>query len=131
MTERIRWTDCEGCTILYVDYSDLPEEAYLDTIEEAAQLLRALQGVPSDSPMLVMANVVSTRTTVRIADKFKEITTVMGGFKGHAHAVVGERRALTPLAAVPRPDMYLTGTEQDARNWLVKQAKRHAGQHPA
>jgi len=131
MMERIRWTDCEGFTILYVDYSDLPEEAYLDTIEEAAQLLRALQGVPSDSPMLVMTNVVSTRTTGRIADKFREITAVLEGFKGHAHAVVGEQRALKPFAAVPRPGMYLTGTEQDARNWLLKQAKQYARQHPA
>ncbi len=130
MTERIKWTDCEGFTILHVDYSDLPEEAYLDTMEEAAQLLRALQGVPSDSPILVMANVINTRTTDNIADKFREVSTVMEQFKGYAHAVVGEPRALKPFARILRPGMYLTGTEQDARNWLLRQARRHTKRHP-
>jgi len=124
MSERIRWIDCEGFTIMSVDYSDLPEEEYLDTMEEAIQLLRAFQGLPSESPMLVMDQAINTHTTERIMDRFREILTVLGEFNGHAYAVVGSKDIIKRLARVPASNIYFTRTEQDARNWLVRQAKR-------
>jgi hypothetical protein len=124
MSERIKWIDCEGFTIMSVDYSDLPEEEYLDTMEEAIQLLRAFQGLPSESPMLVMDQAINTHTTERVVDRFREILTVLGEFNGHAYAVVGSKDIIKRLAKVSASNIYFTGTEQDARNWLVKQAKR-------
>ena len=130
MYDRIKWIDCEGFTILSVDYSDLPEEEYLDTMEEAIQLLNAFQGEPSDSTMLVMTNVINTHTTNNILDRFHAVIDVMVKFKGYAYAVVGEPATLKPLARVPSSCIYLTGTEHDARNWLVRQAKRLARENP-
>jgi len=126
MYDRIKWIDCEGFTILSVDYSDLPEEEYLDTMEEAIQLLKAFQGEPSESTMLVMANVINTQTTNNIFDMFQAVLAVVEKFRGYAYAVVGEPAILKPLARVPSSSIYLTGTEHDARNWLVRQAKRLA-----
>jgi hypothetical protein len=124
MSERIRWIDCEGFTILSIDYSDLPEDEYLNTMDEVIQFLYALQGASSDSPMLILANVTNTNSTNRIVDKLREVSTVAGGFPRHAHAVVGGKGPIGLLARVSRSNMYFTHTEPDARNWLVKQAKR-------
>jgi len=126
MYDRIKWIDCEGFTILSVDYSDLPEEEYLDTMEEAIKLLNAFQGEPSDSTMLVMTNVINTHTTNNILDRFQAVLAVVERFRGYAYAVVGEPANLKPLARVPSSYIYLTSTEHDARNWLVRQAKRLA-----
>jgi hypothetical protein len=38
---------------------------------------------------------------------------------------------LKQLARVDLPGAYLTGSEQDARNWLLKQAKRLSRDHAA
>lgn len=123
MSERIRWIDCEGFTILSVDYSDLPEDEYLETMDEVVQLLRVLQGASSDSPMLILANVTNTTSTNRIVEKLREVSTVAGRFQRHAHAVVGGKGPIGLLARVSRSNMYFTHTEPDARNWLVRQAK--------
>jgi len=124
MSERIRWIDCEGFTILSIDYSDLPEDEYLKTMDEVIQLLRALQGDSSDSPMLIVANVTNTTSTNRIVEKLRAVSTVAGRFQRHAHAVVGGKGPISLLARVSRSNMYFTHTEPDARNWLVRQAKR-------
>ncbi len=79
--------------------------------------------------MLVLANVINTYSTDNIADKFREISTVVDGFRGFAYAVVGKRGALKPLIKISASCMYFTATEHDARNWLVKQAKQQARKH--
>jgi hypothetical protein len=114
-----------------VDYSDLPEDEYIDVAEEVIQLLRALQGVPSDSTMLVIANIINTQATSTIVDKIRETLAAVDGFRTHAYALVGERGILKQLARVDLPGAYLTGSEQDARNWLLKQAKRLSRDHAA
>ena len=123
MSERIKWIGCEGFVIMSVDYSDLPEDEYVNVVDEVIQLLKALQGVPSDSTMLVMANIINTRVTSKIVDKVRETLAVVDGFKTHAYALVGERGVLKQLARVDLPGAYLTGSEHEARNWLLKQAK--------
>jgi len=114
-----------------VDYSDLPEDEFIDVVEEVIQLLRALQGVPSDSTMLVLANIINTQATNTIVDKIRETLAAVDGFRTHAYALVGERGVLKQLARVDLPGAYLTGSEQDARNWLLKQAKRLSREHAA
>lgn len=106
-----------------IDYSDLPEDEHLDTMGEVIQLLQAFQGTPSESAMLVMANVINTQITNRIIGKVRETYNVIGRFKKYAYAIVGEKGTLKQLTKIFTPNIYFTSTEQDARNWLVRQAK--------
>ncbi len=131
MSERIKWIECEGFDIMSVDYSDLPEDEYIDVAEEAIQLLRALQGVPSDSTMLVIANIINTQATSTVVDKIRKTLAAVDGFRTHAYALVAERGILKQFAKVDLPGAYLTSSEQDARNWLLKQAKRLSRDHAA
>jgi len=126
MSDRIKWLDYDGFTILSVDYSDLPEEEYLEAMEEVAQLLQAFQGAPSDSTMLIMANVTNTRATKKIRQRGKEISAALDGFKGHAYAVVGVTGVSRLLARKFTPGIYFAHAEHDAKRWLVAQAKQQA-----
>jgi hypothetical protein len=128
MSERIKWTDYDGFIILSVDYSDLPESEYLETMEEVEQLLKALQGEPSDSAMLIMANVTNTRATKKIRNRGKEVSAVLDAFKGHAYAVIGVTGVARLLARKFTSGIYFAHTEHDARRWLVAQAKQIAKQ---
>ena len=103
MSDRIKWTDCDGFTILSVDYSDLPEAEYLEAMEEVEQVLQAFQGEPSDSAMLIMANVTNTRATKKIRHGGKEISAALDGFKGHAYAVIGVTGVMKLLANAQPP----------------------------
>jgi hypothetical protein len=124
MSERIRLIECEGYTILSVDYSDLPEGEYLDAIDEVTDLLVALQRGSASSPMLLMANVVSTQTTGDIMNRLRRMSAALDGFRRYAYAVVGERAALKALAKAPPPGAHLSRTEQEARSWLLREARR-------
>ena len=123
MSERIKWIECEGYTIMSIDYSDLPEDEHVDTMGEVIQLLQAFQGAPSESSMLVMANVINTQITNRTIGKVRETCNVIGRFNKYAYAIVGEKGTLKQLIKIFTPSIYFTSTEQDARNWLVRQAK--------
>lgn len=126
MSDRIKWTDCDGFTILSVDYSDLPEAEYLEAMEEVEQLLQAFQGEPSDSAMLIMANATNTRATKKIRHRGKEISAALDGFKGRAYAVIGVTGVSRLLARTFTSGIYFAYAEHDAKRWLVAQAKQLA-----
>ncbi len=123
MSERIKWIDHEGFRILSADYSGLPEAEYMNAMDEVKNLL---ESEPSDSIVLIMANVTNTKASGKIRNKGKEVSAAMDRFKGQANAVVGVTGVMKILAKTFVRSMYFAKSEDDAKGWLVTQANQPA-----
>jgi hypothetical protein len=121
MSERVKWITHDGRRILSANYSGLREDEYIKTMEEVKQIL---QKEPSNNIVLVMANVSDTHATGKVRDKGKEVAEAMDRFKGQAYAVIGVSGIMKVIAKTFVRSMYFANSEEDAKDYLVKQAQQ-------
>ncbi len=120
MSDRVKWIEHKGVRILSADYSGLPEDQYCSTMDEVTAILR---NEPTDSVVLVMANVSNTHASNKVRDKGKEVSDAMNRFKATAYAVVGVTGLMKVIAKTFTSGMYFASSEEDAKEYLVKQAQ--------
>jgi hypothetical protein len=119
MKDRLSWIEYKGARILYVDYSGLSEEEFIQTIGEFEDEL--LEQTPGSVVTLTnMANVLITDNARR---KFKELAGHTQGISKGAAAigVTGFKKALATLI---KRDLYYADSLEEAKKWLAEQAGR-------
>lgn len=122
MRPRVQWIEHHGQPILSSNYADLKEEEYLQAMDETQ---RELLSRPAGSTVLTVTDVShgsSSRAVIvkgnemAAATKAAGITTI--------DAVIGIGRLQRPIAQAVRREIHLTGSLEDAKNWLAGQVKK-------
>jgi flagellar motor switch protein FliG len=119
MNDRMSWIEYKGARILYVDYSGLSEEEFIQAIEEFKdELLKQAPG-----SVVSLSNMGDTSITEEVRKKFKELAEQTQGISKGAAAigVTGFKKA---LAALIKRDLCYADSLEEAKDWLAEQARK-------
>ena len=126
MSEYLQWIEHKGKRILLAKFTGMKDEnAYLKAIDELEQeILRQPRGqfVP-----LIM-DVSDTRVTKAVTDRAKKMMAAMKakGVPDSPAALVGlsgAQKAIVLAIQILRPDLHVSGSIDDAKDWIAKQLK--------
>ena len=121
MSDRIKWIEHKGLKILLIDYTDLPENEFVNEIQNTERAM--LECV--DKVIYVIAKMVN----VRMTDVAKEAgQTAVENVKARGiniqPTMVGLSKLQRIIANAVIKDVYFAKDEEDAKEWLVKQAEK-------
>jgi hypothetical protein len=121
MPPRVQWIEHRGQLILHSNYAGLREDEYLHAMDETQ---RELLSRPAGSTVLTLTDVSHGRSSRAIIAKASEMAaaTRAAGITT-IDAVVGVGRLQRPIAQAVRRDIHFAGSLEDAKRWLVGQAK--------
>ena len=118
MSERVYWIEHKKVRILYADYSGLSGAAYIQVIDEFKnELARQLPG-----SVVTLTNVSNSQVSSEVKNKFKELTVQTAGIS-KAAATIGLTGFKKAIAALLKQDLYWSNSLEEAKEWLVEQAK--------
>ena len=126
ISDRVKWIEHKGHKIFFNDYSGLDEASYLAAIDES---LRKISEIDPGTVILFLDDVTGTFTTSKIKAKFREIEHEMAKYK-YVIAVVGVSGMMKIIARAFMWDMYFAKDREDAKEWLIKQAKKIEAKQP-
>jgi hypothetical protein len=115
MSDRVRWMEHKGTRILYVDYSGLSGEEFIQVVDEFEGEL--LQQTPGS--VATLTDVTNTVITNELRSRLKEMAERTQGRSRKAAAVgiTGFKRA---IAVLLRKDLYYAGSLEEAKDWLAE-----------
>ena len=121
MGDRVRWIEHKGLRILYEEYSNLPEDDLVKTIQEAESAAIA----SGDKDVFIITMMADIRMTDKVREVGQEFVdnTKANGITIHV-AILGLSKIQRMLANVIKRDMYFAKNEEDAKEWLVKHAEK-------
>jgi hypothetical protein len=117
MKDRLSWIEHKGARILYVNYSGLSEDEFIETIGEFEEEL--LKQTPGS--LVTLTNMANVLFTDRARRKFKELAEQTQGISKGAAAigVTGFKKA---LAVLIKRELYYADSLEEAKEWLAEQA---------
>jgi hypothetical protein len=122
MPPRVQWIEHQGQPILYSNYAGLGEAEYLQAMDETQ---RQMLSRPAGTRVLTVTDVSHSHSSRAIITKGNEMAaaTRAAGIVT-TDAVIGIGRLQRPIAQAVRRDIHFAGSLDDAKNWLVAQAKK-------
>ena len=116
MDKRWEWITHKNKKIIYVDYTDLSEEEYFQTVDQAEKEILA----QPDNSVLRMSCIHSGHMTEKIKERAKDHKRKVK-HKVKAIAAVGLTGIKKTLVRLLYRDIYFADTIEEAKAWLVKQ----------
>ena len=122
MPPRVQWIEHQGQPILYSNYAGLGEAEYLQAMDETQ---RQMLSRPAGSRVLTVTDVSHSHSSRAIITKGNEMAaaTRAAGI-ATTDAVIGIGRLQRPIAQAVRREIHFAGSLDDAKSWLVAQAKK-------
>ena len=127
MSDRVRWINHKGQKILYGDCSNLPEDEFVNEIQRVNKAVIE----SGDKVVFVLANMVGVRVTevTRQAGQSVRDSATAQGITIYTSMVGISKLQRIIVNAVVR-DVYFAKDEEDAKEWLVKQAEKVKNEQP-
>jgi hypothetical protein len=119
MSDRVSWIEYKGARILYGDYSGLSGQEVIEVINEFQDEL--LQQPPGS--VVTLTNVANCLVTGEVKDRFKALAQQSKGISKGA-ATIGVTGFKKAIAVLLRTDLYYADSLEEAKEWLVEQAKK-------
>ncbi len=120
MSERVKWIKHKNENILITDYSNLPENEYIQELDETIKTLNEAvsQGA---SYFLVLTDVSNTLTTDKVTKKARECTQIYKTVKA-VNAILGVTGFKKVIANMMVSHMRIFENESEAKDWLVSES---------
>ncbi len=121
MGDRIRWIEHQGLKILVEEFTNLPEAEFVKAIQEAEKAMLE----SGDKNIFVLAKMEGVRMTdiTKEAGQSLVDNTKAQGITVHS-AMLGLSSLQRIIANAVKRDMYFGKTDDDAKDWLLKQAEK-------
>ena len=122
---RIQWIQHKGKRILFVDFTNIQEEAaYLKAIEELEVEIFKL---PKEHQALILINQSGSIASKAVTDRSKQMMAAAKkkGIPDSPTALVGNigfSKAVALAIQFFRPDIYLADDVESAKEWLISRA---------
>ncbi len=126
MSDRVKWIDYKGYQISYRDFSGLAGQAYMLAMDDA---IEQLNGLESGSLLLTLTDVTNTHTTKELTGKQKELQAACNRFIP-IYSVVGVTGIMKILAKAFKASFFFANSMEEAKDYLVEQAKNAEQKQP-
>jgi hypothetical protein len=111
----VRYEEYKGEKILYIDFSNLKDQEYLDAIDEAEKEI--LKNKPGTISTII--NVANTYITEELKIRFSKLAERTKGIT-KVRATVGLTGIKRIIAKAIKRDLYFASSDEDAKEWIVR-----------
>ena len=127
MSDRVRWIEHQGLKILLEDFTALPEAEFVKAIQEAEKVMLE----SGDKVIYVLSKMIDVRMTDVTKQTGQALVdnTKAKGITLHT-TMLGLSKLQRIIANAVVRDVYFGKTEEDAKEWLLKQAEKEKVKQP-
>ena len=120
MNKRIQYIQHQGREIIFLDYSNLEEEEYLQAIKETEEKVLAHSNNPQKNLNLV--DVTGSPTTAAVIGAASKLIAKIGS-RDLLVALIGISGMKKVVARAFSKNYYFANSVEEAKDWLVKEAE--------